>query len=48
LGVVRQREDGRTLIDTDQLNELKRLRIPFELLTPLGNKPKNHKVELRK
>ena len=48
LGKVGQRADGVTFIDTDQLNELKRLKISFELLTPLGNTHKNHKIELRK
>jgi len=48
LGIVRQRADGRTLIDTNQLKELQRLKIPFELLTPLEKQPKNHRVELRR
>jgi hypothetical protein len=53
LGVVRQRADGVTYINTVQLNELKKLfgkrfRKEIELLTPLTNGHKNHKVELRK
>jgi hypothetical protein len=48
LGTVRQREDGVTFIDTNQLKELKRLKIKIELLTPLVGTPKNHKIELRR